>query len=447
MVSVAVNLKVKPRFAFDPATDSMGRTWAGWDERVSDQVNWDHNRGRHRFSDRVDGERYATVSFDGRIRLVAELTGRKEESDPKGASRKWSLEGSLLPTGDPVREAFLKLPVPAGRSTVTYIEDPDVGSRAVDARSSGAVTQEALGAWVMKCNPAIWDLAGFIADGQTLIEDWTVVPNYRSDMVRYGHRVLLWVTGPTAGPLPRGFWGSGWITGDVVSLIDADATDSADPDAAVDSSYWLDQEAGARMRFAAPMNLRLWNKPVTETELLMIPGLDQLEVIRMRQVSNPSWISSDHLQLLQPLLPPWPEISPPADSIITTNPSNAAFGDPLTNLIVEAKAIKAVTEHYRAAHHTVTSVERDKCGWDLTCSAPDGTIRRVEVKGLSGAKPSILLTRNEHRSAQNDPGWELATVTRALTSPTVTIFSAEQALAAATPYIYQLNLNDPPSGR
>ncbi len=43
---MAVNIKLKAKFAIDRATDSMGRAWAGWDEDASDQVNWDHNRGR-----------------------------------------------------------------------------------------------------------------------------------------------------------------------------------------------------------------------------------------------------------------------------------------------------------------------------------------------------------------------------------------------------------------
>jgi len=93
--------------------------------------------------------------------------------------------------------------------------------------------------------------------------------------------------------VPRGFWGSGWTTGDVHGLVEI--TD--DLDAAADTAdvhyYWLDRKARDQMRFAAPLNLRVWDKPVTETALLKIPGLDQLEVIRMRQVSNPSWISAE----------------------------------------------------------------------------------------------------------------------------------------------------------
>jgi hypothetical protein len=47
---------------------------------------------------------------------------------------------------------------------------------------------------------------------------------------------------------------------------------------------------------------------------------------------------------------------------------------------------------------------RDKCGWDLTCTAADGRVARVEVKGVSSSKPAVLLTANEYRSAVEDPG-------------------------------------------
>jgi len=306
--------------------------------------------------------------------------------------------------------------------------------------TSSAVTEESLGAWVMKCNPEVWDVAGFIADGGQVIDDWTVVQNYRSDMIRYGQRVLLWVTGSVSGPVPRGFWGSGWITGDVQGLIDI----AEDPGSAIDTAdfdYWLDREARDRMRFAAPMNLRLWYRPVTETELLTIPGLDQLEVIRMRQASNPSWVSTEQLALLEPLLPAWPEIGPPAEELITIDAHHAGVGDPLTRAVVESSAIRAVEDHYRSAGYTITSVERDKCGWDLTCTAPDGAVERVEVKGVSGSQPTILLSRNEYRSAQKDAGWVLAVVTRAVTAPKVAIYSAEEARTAAEPLVYQLNLS------
>jgi hypothetical protein len=179
-----VNIKVTRTFAIDQATDSMGRTWAGWDENATDQVNWDHNRGRHTFGSRVDQERYATISYDGRIRLVVELTGRKEETNPKGGARKkWSLEGRVLREDDPIRQAFLELPAPTGRNTIEYIEDPD-----------GAIT--ARNAFLLTNNPARWEID----------------PDYMAEWVEAtatGHSVEgRWSTGSTTkkiGPGDRAF--------------------------------------------------------------------------------------------------------------------------------------------------------------------------------------------------------------------------------------------------
>lgn len=122
---MVVNIKTKARFDIDRATDSMQRTWAGWDVNASDQVNWNHNRGRHTFGERVDREEFATVSFDGRIRLAVRITGKQQESNPSGTSRKWSLEGVLLPPGDPMREALMALPEPPDRTPIRYLPDPE----------------------------------------------------------------------------------------------------------------------------------------------------------------------------------------------------------------------------------------------------------------------------------------------------------------------------------
>lgn len=164
-----------------------------------------------------------------------------------------------------------------------------------------AVTEETLGAWVIKCNPTtVWDLRGFVADGKSLIEGWSVVENYRSAMMRRGQQVLLWVTGSEGGPLPRGFWGPGWITG---------TADYGSPD-----DYWIDEEARARNRFFVPLRVIVWDKPVTEAALRAVDGLDDIEVIRRRQAANPNWVSTEQLALLKinfDQLARWPSLPAP----------------------------------------------------------------------------------------------------------------------------------------
>ena len=98
--------------------------------------------------------------------------------------------------------------------------------------------------------------------------------------------------------------------------------------------------------------------------------------------------------------------------------------------------------HYESLGYTVDDVGHRKFGWDLTCTGPAGETRRVEVKGVAGTRPSILLTRNELRSAQEDANWELAVVTQALTRPRLHIYPATDVVDVAVGYVYQVDLPD-----
>ena len=49
------------------------------------------------------------------------------------------------------------------------------------------VDRERLGAWLLKCNPAAWDLRGFLATGERRLTSWSVQPGYRSDLLELGN--------------------------------------------------------------------------------------------------------------------------------------------------------------------------------------------------------------------------------------------------------------------
>ena len=80
-----------------------------------------------------------------------------------------------------------------------------------------------------------------------------------------------------------------------------------------------------------------------------------------------------------------------------------------------------------------------KLGWDLTVTSED-RCEHLEVKGVSGTKPTVLLTKNEYRSATNDPYWRLLVVTQALTAPTLVRFEADEVVASCRPHLYRLQL-------
>lgn len=133
------------------------------------------------------------------------------------------------------------------------------------------VTPEALGAWVIKCNPHKTPVEPMRAAGETK-SSWCVADNYRSRLIRPGHRVLFWVS---AHPR-RGIWGTGRVTGDV------------------------SMEHG---QLHVPVCIPLFDDPLTADELSAVPGLRAMEVVRSPQQANPSWVSVAEMALIEPLLP------------------------------------------------------------------------------------------------------------------------------------------------
>lgn len=80
---------------------------------------------------------------------------------------------------------------------------------------------------------------------------------------------------------------------------------------------------------------------------------------------------------------------------------------------VEQAAIACAKDWYQARGWGVTTVESQKCGWDLTCRK--GNVEEhVEVKGLSLEVANIVLTPNEFTVAQLDSQFVVFIVTRAL---------------------------------
>lgn len=94
-------------------------------------------------------------------------------------------------------------------------------------------------------------------------------------------------------------------------------------------------------------------------------------------------------------------------------PMGAGFGDPEQNRKVEQAAVGIVAEWYRREGWQVTSVEAQRCGFDLLCRR-DGTEAHVEVKGAAGNERRFIVTAGELRHATSDDRFMLALVTNAL---------------------------------
>lgn len=161
-----------------------------------------------------------------------------------------------------------------------------------------AVTRGRLGAWLLKCNPAAWDLRGFVASGQTKLTSWAVHPSYRTELMNAGDRVLFWVSGSGRDGFVRGVWGSG----DLV----------AEPEPWSESSpgFWRNADGHHGVRARVGVDIRLWPAPVPDTELRSA-GVDDLEVQRQPFAANPSWVTTAQWKALRPLLPECPPSDDP----------------------------------------------------------------------------------------------------------------------------------------
>jgi hypothetical protein len=157
-----------------------------------------------------------------------------------------------------------------------------------------AVTRETLGAWLLKANPAVWDVRRFLADGETRLTSWSVQRGYRAALMRPGDKVVFWLSGPGTGGLTRGVWGLGHVVAEAEAWEDAER------------GWWLDDAARQALRARVEVDVPLLEHPLPAAEL-RAAGITDLEVQRVPQMSNPSWVSVPQLTALADLLPVWPD--------------------------------------------------------------------------------------------------------------------------------------------
>ena len=294
------------------------------------------------------------------------------------------------------------------------------------------ITEDNLGAWLIKCDPeSKYDLPRAIEAGRTYVDNWSVSRGYRSSMMRPEHKVILWVSG-NGRRMARGIWGTGWVEGYVQDTGPEELEDD-------EESFWHSEEDRLAVTNDIALFIPLFLDPVTSDEIAAA-GITDLEVQLQAQMSNPSWVSKEQLKRLEPMLGEWPEYEEP-DQEITITKHGAGFGTPEQNLAVEHSAVAAVIDFY-GDEWRAKDVSVDKVGWDITFThKKTREVAKVEVKGLSGDRHVVLLTANELRAAKDEPDWVLAVVTRALSTPQVTEYTAQQALAAAQPYVFKADLS------
>ncbi len=73
--------------------------------------------------------------------------------------------------------------------------------------------------------------------------------------------------------------------------------------------------------------------------------------------------------------------------------------DPALRKAIELHAMEAATKHYERLGYTVKDVSRNS-SYDLVCTLPDSSFRRVEVKGTKGTNEEVIVTIKEVEAAR-----------------------------------------------
>jgi hypothetical protein len=140
-----------------------------------------------------------------------------------------------------------------------------------------------LGAWLLKCNADTGDTVAR-AERAGRVDRLCVQSNYRTALMSAGQRVIFWVSGSRRGGRVPGIWGVGWIAGPA------------------------DGDSGA---FQVPLAVTVLAEPerVDRDVLRADDRLRDLEVLRMPQGSNPSYVSADALRVIEEYVT-WPPPAP-----------------------------------------------------------------------------------------------------------------------------------------
>lgn len=218
-----------------------------------------------------------------------------------------------------------------------------------------AITDQNFGAWVLKCNPQTWDLAQWVADGNTLIDNWSVQDNYRSERMQPGDPAVLWVTGSGAAGVAPGVWGTGHVVGAPWRVLGSGG------------DYWLDLDAADRVTLIVGLDIVVTELVVSRSVLRADPRLASCEIFRSPQMGNPSWLNKDEWSALQDYL--GDDVPEPFDSVtskaLRADEADALERNPLVRALVEKAAVTAVRYVLEADGYSVDDVQKDNVGWDL----------------------------------------------------------------------------------
>lgn len=118
---------------------------------------------------------------------------------------------------------------------------------------------------------------------------------------------------------------------------------------------------------------------------------------------------------------------------------NARFSGVTESRAVEIIAMSFVCGQYAVDGWIVEDVSALGLGWDITATKGP-RVRHIEVKGVSGPIPKVLITQAELQAAGHDLDWVLSVVTNALTSPSAREYHPGDIRKFAVPLAYEADL-------
>jgi hypothetical protein len=151
------------------------------------------------------------------------------------------------------------------------------------------LNRESVGAWLVTCNPDdVYDVTSD-ADARLHIFSWSLAGNYRTDLVEIGDDIVLWVGGSSNPGHTPGVWAYGIVVGEIFDDQGA-------------GNDWKDEDRKKQLRPYVPMAMTWLEPPLAKQELEAHPLLGSIEVLRMPQMANPSYLSPEEADALYTLM-------------------------------------------------------------------------------------------------------------------------------------------------
>ncbi len=159
------------------------------------------------------------------------------------------------------------------------------------------VTEQVLGAWVIKSNPKIARLPDPEPElGFAYLDNWLMLDSYRARMMADRQRIALWVTGRGKGQQAPGFWGFGHVNGPAYEVFADDETDE----------FFEEDIYTGRVILRVPIMVPILTYPLPRAHAQADPVLSGMELFRAPQQGNPGFLTHEEVAAIEQVIGAWP---------------------------------------------------------------------------------------------------------------------------------------------